>query len=211
MRRLRQLRRAGPAVGLVVVVALTAGCATTGEPAQTAATEVRRVDGTGPVQTVVPRADGLSQVTVTTATFGEPDGVDGVLELAVVGAGQRRLTAADGSDLRDNAPVTLAFPPLADSAGETIELRFRYAGDEPLGLYAAPSDPYPDGRLADGTGDLAFTLGHADRVGGMLAALGRTATETIGNATSDVAFLVVWLLALAAATAGIIRPAWRRR
>ena len=198
-------RRLVAAVLSVSAFALAGACASTGEPAQTAATDVRTVTDEGLTQTVVPAADGLSQVTVTTATFGELDGVDGVLELTVRGAGEERVTAAAGADLADNAPVTLAFDPLGAVAGETVELTFRYAGTEPLALYVDPYDAYPDGELRPDGGDLAFTLGHADRVGGAVSALGRTASETADAATSDVAFLVVWLLALLGAGSLVVR------
>ena len=198
-------RRLAAAVLTASTCVLAAACASTGEPAQTAATDVRTVTEDGLTQTVVPATDGLTQVTVTTATFGELDGVDGVLQLTVAGAGEERVTAASGADLADNAPVTLAFDPLGASAGETVELTFRYAGAEPLALYVDPYDAYAHGELRPGGGDLAFTLGHADRVGGALEALGRTASETADAATSDVAFLVVWLLALAGAGALVVR------
>ncbi len=152
------------------------------------------VDAAGLTQTVVPAVDGLSRVTVTTATFGETDGVDGVLELTVRAGDVERTTAAAGADLVDNAPVTLAFEPIPDSAGETVELTFRYAGAEPLALYLDPYDAYADGALTGG-GDLTFSLGHRDRVGGALSAAGRVVADAGDRATSDPAFLVVWLAA----------------
>jgi hypothetical protein len=139
---------------------------------------------------------------------GVPDGragVDGVLQLQVSGAGTERLTAAGPADLADNTPVTLAFAPIEDSAGETFTLTFTYAGARPLALYANPYDPYLDGGLVDRDGDLVFVLGHADRVGGTLDALGRVAGETADRATSDLAFLVVWLLLVAGAGALVVR------
>lgn len=193
------------AVRVAVVGLLGTACASTGEPAQTSAVDVVRVAADGVSQTVVPAADGFSHVTVTTATYGEDGGVDGVLQLQVSGAGTERLTAAGAADLGDNAPVTLGFAPIEDSAGETFTLTFSYAGTRPLALYANPYDPYPDGDLVDRDGDLVFVLGHADRVRGTLDALRRVAGETSDRATSDPAFLVVWLLLVAGAGALVVR------
>lgn len=210
-RRRRGGRRAAglPAVALAAAtLVLAPACSSTGEPAQTAATDVVVVDADGVTQTVVPATDGLAQVTVTTATFGEADGVDGVLELTVRAPGGVRTAAAAGADLRDNAPVTLAFEPLPGTAGRVVELHLRYAGREPLGLYVDPHDPYPDGRLAPGGGDLTFVLGHADRVAGAGRALARVVGEVGDKATGDPVFLAVWLLALAGA--GVVTLRARR-
>lgn len=199
--------------GVLAAAALAGGlgaCAVTGEPAQTAAVEPVEVDLDGLSQTVVPAGDGFSQVTVTTATFGEDDGVDGVLQLEVTGAGTERRTAAAGADLADNAPVTLSFAPVTGSAGERFTLTFTYAGTEPLALYANPHDPYPDGHLLGGAGDLVFVLGHDDRLAGAVDALARLAGEAARTAAGDRAFLAVWALSLAAATAVTLRFRPRR-
>lgn len=202
-------RRRWPAVAVLVGLLATA-CATTGEPAQTSAVDVVPIDAAGVSQTVVPAADGFSRVTVIPATYGE-SGVDGVLQLQVAGAGTERLTAAGGADLVDNTPVTLSFTPVDGSAGETFVLTFTYAGTRPVALYANPFDPYPDGDLVDRDGDLAFVLGHSDRVGGTVDALGRVARETTDRATSDLAFLTVWLLLIVGAGALVVRTRRGRR
>jgi hypothetical protein len=195
---------------LAVAAVVATGCASTGEPAQTAAVEARPVDADGLSQTVVPAADGFSRVTVTTATFGATE-VDGLLELTVAGAGVERRAAAAGADLRDNAPVTFAFPPVPEAAGERFTLTFTYRGRGPLALYANPHDPYRDGALADGDGDLVFVLGHADRLAGAADALGRVADEAGDKAGSDLPFTAVWLALLAAAAALAVHQGRRRQ
>lgn len=205
--------RRRPTPALVVLAALLAACSATGEPGHTAAVDVVRVGADGLTQTVVPATDGFDRITVTVATFGEPDGVDGVLELEIAGAGEVRRAAAAGDDLGDNVPVTLAFEPFTDAAGRTFEATFRYAGERPVALYRNPYDPYPDGELRPAAGDLVFTLGHADRVGGSVAAVGRAAREAAGVATGDPFFLALWLgglVALAAAAAVLRRRDVRR-
>lgn len=199
------VRTTAATAALAAVAALGAACSSTGEPGHTAAVDVVVVDDDGVTQTVTAAGDAVDRVTVTTATFGEEDGVDGVLELEVRGAGHERHTAAAGSDLADNAPVTLAFDPLTGSAGETLELTFTYRGSEPLGLYRNPYDAYPDGTLRGADGDLVFVLGHPDRLGGALDAFRRAAREAGARATADPLFLAVWLLALAAAAAAAVR------
>jgi hypothetical protein len=199
------MRRPVRSVAALAAVALLAGgCSSTGEPGHTAAVDVVVLDADGVTQTVVPAGDRFDRVTVTTATFAQLDGGDGVLQLDVRGAGEERRTAASGTDLVDNAPVTLAFAPVDGAAGETFELTFTYEGGEPLGLYRNPYDPYPDGELGGAEGDLVFVLGHADRVGGATDALGRIVREAGARATSDPLFLAVWFLALVAtAVAGL--------
>lgn len=189
---------------LVLLGVLAGACSSTGEPGHTAAIDVVRVDAVGVTQTVVPATDGFDRVTVTTATFGRDAGVDGVLALTVTGAGEERTAAAAGHDLIDNGPVTLAFPPVPDSAGRPFTLAFRYEGEHPLALYRNPFDPYADGQLQPAGGDLVFSLGHADRVDGAVTAIGRTTREAAETAGRDPAFLVVWGLAiLAVAGAGV--------
>ncbi|MBW3620553.1 MAG: hypothetical protein KY461_09925 [Actinobacteria bacterium] len=184
--------------------ALAAACSSTGEPGHTSAIDVVPVDAAGVSQTVVPATDGFDRVTVTTATFGRDGGVDGVLTLTVTGAGEERTAAAAGGDIPDNGPVTLAFPPVAGSAGRPFTLGFRYQGAHPLALYRNPFDPYADGELRPAGGDLVFSLGHADRVGGAVSALGRSAREAATTAGRDPVFLSVWVLALlAVAGAGV--------
>lgn len=177
---------------------LLGACSSTGEPGHTAAVDVVRVEDDGITQTVVPAGDGFDRVTVTVATFGEVDGVDGTLELTVAGAGEERRAAAEGADLVDNTPLTLAFAPVDDAAGRTFAMTFRYEGAEPLALYRNPYDPYRDGSLEDEDGDLVFTLGHADRIGGAVAATGRSAREAAHLAGADPGFLVLWLGGLGA-------------
>lgn len=196
-------RRLVAAVALVASVSV--GCSSTGEPGHTAAIDAVRVDADGLTQTVVPAGDGFDRVTVTTATFGAPDGVDGVLEVVVAGAGEERRAAAAGSDIPDNGPVTFAFRPFPRSAGRTFTLTFTYTGEQPVALYRNPFDPYPDGELAPADGDLVFALGHADRVGGAVAALGRVARDTAAVARADPVFLVLWLVAIAAVAVGGLR------
>lgn len=202
MNRRRRLRRA---VTGTLVAGVMASCSSTGEPGHTSATDVVVLDADGVTQTVVPAGARFDRVTVTTATFGQPDGVDGLLELTVRGPEGERTTAADGADLTDNAPVTLAFEPFDAATGETFELTFRYEGQQPLGLYRNPYDPYPDGDLRGAEGDLVFVLGHADRVGGAVDAIGRVGREAGARATSDPVFLAVWLLAIAATAAALAR------
>lgn len=188
-----------PRLATVALVAALAGaCSATGEPGHTSAVDVVRVDAGGVTQTVVPAADGFDRVTVTTATFGRDAGVDGTLELTVTGAAEERTAAAAGPDLVDNGPVTLAFAPVAASADRTFTLAFRYEGQHPLALYRNPFDPYEDGELRPAGGDLVFTVGHADRVGGAVTALGRVAREAATTAGRDPAFLVLWLVAIVA-------------
>lgn len=196
---------AGGSAVLAILAALGGACSSTGEPGHTAAVDVVRVDADGVTQTVVPMADGFDRVTVTTATFGDSDGVDGTLELEVAGPGGERRAAARGTDLADNAPLTLAFEPFEASADRTFELTFRYAGEAPVALYRNPFDPYGDGELRPAGGDLVFSLGHADRVGGATSALGRVVRETSAIATGDPWFLAVWALALAGLVAAGVR------
>lgn len=190
----RTLRR-----NVLVAGALLAACSTTGEPSQSAATAVRPVTASGLTQTVVPAVDGFDRVTVHTATYGELDGVDGILVLEVRQGSEVRATAADGADLVDNHPVTLTFEALPDSGGEVAELTFRYEGTEPLALYIDPYDAYAAGSLIPGPGDLTFTLGHDDRLGGAIDAGGRVVREAGDKATSDLPFLLVWVASLVAA------------
>lgn len=197
--------RRPPVVAAALLASAAVACSSTGEPGHTAAIDVVRVDGTGVTQTVVPAGDGFDRITVTTATFGTPDGVDGTLELTVRGAGEERAAAAAGADIADNAPLTLAFAPIEGSAERTFTLHFTYAGEEPLALYRNPFDPYPDGELSPADGDLVFALGHADRVGGAVAALGRASREAAAIAGGDPLFLAVWVLGLATlAVAGVL-------
>ena len=184
--------------------ALAAACSSTGEPGHTSAIDVVPVDAAGVTQTVVPATDGFDRVTVTTATFGRDGGVDGTLTLNVTGAGEERTAAAAGRDIPDNGSLTLSFPPIAGSAGRPFTLDLRYEGAQPLALYRNPHDPYGDGELRPAGGDLVFSLGHADRVGGAVSALGRTGREAAATAGRDPAFLAVWALALlAVAGAGV--------
>lgn len=201
----RRDRSALRLVGAVAAAGVLAACSTTGEPVQTAAVAVRQVTAEGLTQTVVPAVDGFDRVTVHTATYGEVDGVDGTLVLDIRAGDETRTTAAAGADLVDNAPITLTFDPIDGSGGETVELTFTYAGQEPVALYVNPHDGYLDGELTPGGGDLTFSLGHRDRVGGALDAAGRVVAETTDKATGDPAFLVVWLVALAGA--GVV---WHR-
>lgn len=202
------MMRPRPLAALLLLAAVA--CSSTGEPGHTAAIDVVAVTGEGVTQTVTAVSGTFDRVTVTTATYGR-DGVDGRLELAVapaapgdVGSVVRR-AAARGRDIGDNAPLTFAFEPLDASGGETFALTFTYAGAEPVALYRNPHDPYPDGELVDAGGDLVFSLGHADRAGGAVAALGRTAREAAAVATADPWFLTVWVLGLTALVVAGVR------
>lgn len=189
-----------PLVGIAVAAAmasLVTGCAVTGEPQQVSSREVRVVDGAGLTQTFVPRGDRLSTLTVWTATFERP-GVDGVLRVDVEGAGERRTALLDGRDLVDNARATFVFPPVDDAAGETFAATFTYEGREPVGLYVNPHDPYAEGALDPGGGDLAFLVGHAGRLSGTAGALARVPAEAAEIAGRDPAFVAIWIAALVA-------------
>ena len=197
-------------VALLAATLLAGGCRSTGEPVQGSSTEVRAVTDAGLTQTVVPRGDGFSRVTLTVATYGE-SAISGVLELNVTGGEQTRQSLVDAATLADNAPVTFVFPPVAHSAGARFRLHLTYRGPDQVGVYVNPHDPYPDGRLEPGGGDLAFVLGHASRVSGTVDALGRIPGEVATRATADPAFLAIWLLALVAAVAGAVVAGRRRR
>ena len=194
------MRRLGTLVVVVAFGLLLAGCRSAGEPVQGASTEVRALTPGGLTQTVVPSGNGFSRVTVTVATYGEP-AVQGVLRLAVTGASTSREVLVDAGTLTDNEPVTFVFPPVADSAGQPFALHLAYQGPDQLGVYVDPYDPYADGELTPGGGDLAFVLGHASRLSGAAAALRRAPGEVATRATSDPLFLAVWLLAVVAAVA----------
>lgn len=202
--------RTGPVVGAALLAVVLAGCSSTGEPGHTAAIDVVPVDQAGVTQTVEAVSASFDRVTVTTATYGR-DGVDGRLELVVtpadaeVAGGATRRAAARGADIRDNAALTFVFEPIDASAGKRFALTFSYAGEEPVALYRNPHDPYADGALVDAGGDLVFTLGHGDRVGGAASALARAAREASTIATGDPAFLAVWLLGLAGLAGAAVR------
>lgn len=185
-------------------------CASTGEPVQNSATEPRRIEAGSPplTQTFVPRGARVGRLTVWTATYGHPS-PQATLVLELEGAGTRRTARVAGPAIADNARTTFAFPPVPRAAGRSFTATFRATGTDPVGLYVNPHDPYPEGTLRPGPGDLAFEVGHADRVGGAVAALARTTREAAGRIGADPLFAGVWALGLAAAAALALAPGRR--
>lgn len=194
----RRLRPAAVLAGLAAGAAVLVACASTGEPVQNSATEVRAIPPGGLTQTFEPRGDRLARFTVWTATYGQP-AADTTLHLDLVGAGLRRSVHLTGPG--DNARATFAFEPVAGSARQRFAATITAAGPDRVGLYANPHDPYPEGALLPGGGDLTFEVGHAGRVRGAVAALGRVGREAAVRLGADPAFALVWLAALGAAGA----------
>lgn len=191
-------------LGVAAALALTTGaCATTGEVVQNSSTRPVTIPQGGVSQTFVARADRLSSFTVTTGTFGVDD-PDAVLKLAVEGPdGTLRESLLDGDDLGDIAPATFVFPWFEGSAGREFTATLTVAGSSPIAVFANEHDPYPDGFMRPGPGDLTFALGHAGRVSGAVAAAGRIARDFGGNLASDPLFAVVWAGLIGLAVAGL--------
>lgn len=197
-----------PTAALVAAI-LGGACAYTGEPQQPGFTEVLRLDdGDRVTQTFVPRGGPLGRVDLLVGTYAVED-PDGVLTVRLRGAGQERTAAVGGEDIVDAAWLRMEVPPVEGAAGERFAATFRWQGSDPLAVFVNPNDPYPDGELLDGAGDLAFRVGHHGRVAGALAAGGRVVSEFAGRLRSDPPFAIVWALALAAGTGWLVRSLWR--
>ena len=195
---------------IVAALACSSACAASGEPAQTSHTEVRELGQVPLTQTFVPRGDRLDRVSVLVATH-EVAAPDGTLCVRIEGAGTTRdAVCRAGASLVDNQWTTLSFEPIAGAAGVTFSASFTYDGRDRVSLYANPNDPYRDGELTPGPGDLAFEVGHAGRVVEGARALGRVAREFGGRLGGDPVFTALWLLALAATAAAALRTRRRR-
>ncbi len=189
----------------LAVLLLLPACAVTGEPQQTAAVRVREIEvGEGITQTFVPRGEPLSRVEVLVATY-QVEAPDVVVTVRVEGAGAERVARVDGSDFGDAQWVTFLFPPIEDAAGERFTATLSYEGSQRLGVYVNPYDPYQEGELRPGGGDLAFKVGHSGRLANGWSAIGRVAREFGGRLAADPAFAVAWGLAMVAAVAGSLR------
>ena len=184
---------------MAVCAVLLLGCATTGEPVQPSHTEARPL--TEPLQqTFVPAGDRLSTVAVLVATYGV-NGPDGVLRMNLAGAGQQREAFVELSEVDDGTWVRLVVPPIEQAAGERFTATFRYEGRQPVALLANPHDPYAQGQLRPGGGDLAFEIGHAGRLAGLIGALRRIAGDFGANLARDPLFATLWAVSLLAGTA----------
>lgn len=198
----RHLRRAVVAAAFTL---LAGSCAGTGELVQNSSTRPVPVPETGLTQTFVARADRLSRVTVTTATYGVDD-PNAILHLTIVrddGETREALLGPEGLD--DIAAARFVFPWFEDAAGRRFAATITHRGADPVALYVNHHDPYPEGELSPGSGDLTFELGHAGRLDGALAAAGRVAGDVGGRIGDDPAFAVVWFAALVAAASGLRR------
>lgn len=192
-----------------VAATLGAACAATGEIAQVSQGEVRSLADGPVVQTFVAPNDRLSRVQVWTATYGV-EAPDSVVRLDLRGAGETRTALVAGDALTDNGTATFVFPPVTDSAGRRFTARFSADG-EPVGLYVSPHDPYPEGRLLTGEGDLAFVTGHAGRLAGAFETVSRVPGEIVDRYASDPAFAIVWSLTLVGLAAAVTSSWWRHR
>lgn len=196
--------------GAVALAVALAGCAITGEPTQPSHTTTRRLTDDALTQTFVARGENLAELRVLVSTLGT-EGVDGVIRLELSGAGTTRTAFAEVDRVEGSGWLAIPFPPVADASGEAFTARLSYQGTEPVALFANTFDPYRNGELSPGGGDLAFALGHSGRLSGAVDALGRVAADFAGKAVADSAFLVVWLLVLVGLGGLLGRAVVRRR
>lgn len=200
--------RAGRLVGaLLLVGALSAGCAETGQPANSSFTGVVELRANEPVtQTFVPTTNGLTLVRVWIATYGVP-GPTGTLSATLSDdSGVIREVELPGAGLSDLRAQSLVFDPVADSGGKRFELALTWTGVNRTGVLANDFDAYPDGVASSG-GDLRFELGTSNRAAAVTDVVTSSITHLGRSVADDPVFWVIW-------SAGLVTLGWlalRRR
>lgn len=111
-------------------------------------------------QTFTARRNGLSAIEVLAVVYPDAS-ASSSLSIQLIDAQGRVIATADFSQIQHNHPLSLAFAPLSNSAGQTYSLRLSGTPDNAITAWAYSLDGYPPGELRFGDsrlpGDLRFT------------------------------------------------------
>jgi len=127
------------------------------------------LDGGSFGQTFIPRYDGLSRIDLYTATYARENTRPVIFQISLSpdGEGGRELLHLElpADRISNSGPTVITFPPIADTAGETLYFSIASPGSVPgdaITIYYQEGDVYPGGEMfVDGEpteGDLAFIV-----------------------------------------------------